>query len=790
MDHLALADPDGATAHTSGVSTLAPGVRLLGEYQGSGFTEPHYLIVRGDGQVLHVSRLLFLVAAAVDGSSSDTEVAGRVSAEYGRTLTGEGVAYLLDVKLRPMGVVADRTPEGTETEPSPARTLPRANPLLALRFRGTVLPARATRALARLLAPMFFPPTVGLAVISLVGVDVWLTTQSSIVGALGSVIVDPPLLLAVLGILLASTLFHELGHAAACAAGGARPGVIGVAVYVVYPAFFTDVTDSYRLGRAGRVRTDLGGVYFNALSIVVLCLVWAETRSPAVLLAIVLVHVEMLQQLLPLGRLDGYFILADLVGIPDLFGRITPILISLLPWRPAHPKVVELRHSARVVVTVWVLTVVPVMAALLALMLWTAPTIAVQTAGSMTTQWSALRVALAGGDAAAAGLAALSLVLLPLPLVGMVWLVGGAGRRLGATVHRTIRSRRARARAPSTPLHPQFRPQFRPQTDPTSTQETTMSAAPSALAERPAPLAPLTPLAPPPPTVMTSVGGARGRRGRRQRLDRLRAETATRFDGSRRVVVLSRKGGVGKTTTALMLGHTLALHRGDRVVALDANPDAGSLGMRLSRDTACTATDLLAERSWVQRYSQLRTFTSQDPRTRLEVVAADGDPRLTYALRREDYAHLIDLLNRHFTLLVVDTGTGVLDDAIQGVLEEADRLVVVVPPAPDGARVAAMTLDWLDEHGHEALAATSVAVVNAVRNPAAGSLAQVEAHFRRRCASVLRIPWDPILASTAEVSLTDLRPATQEAYLELAAAVGAGFPSTTRATRSGFVIAL
>ena len=60
------------------------------------------------------------------------------------------------------------------------------------------------------------------------------------------------------------------------------------------------------------------------------------------------VHLEALQQLLPLGRLDGYFVIADLVGVPDLFGRIGPILRSTLPGGRTHPKVAELRRSARV----------------------------------------------------------------------------------------------------------------------------------------------------------------------------------------------------------------------------------------------------------------------------------------------------------------------------------------------------------------------------------------------------------------------------------------------------------
>ena len=90
---------------------LAPGVTLLGEYQGSGFTEPHYLIVRADQQVLHVSRLLFVVASHIDGRSPLEQVAARVSEEYGRTLDADGVQFLVTAKLQPMGLVAD-APDG------------------------------------------------------------------------------------------------------------------------------------------------------------------------------------------------------------------------------------------------------------------------------------------------------------------------------------------------------------------------------------------------------------------------------------------------------------------------------------------------------------------------------------------------------------------------------------------------------------------------------------------------------------------------------------------------------
>src|SRR4051794_4359076 len=429
---------------------LAPGVSLLGEYQGSGFTEPHYLIVRSDQQVLHVSRLLFVVASHLDGRSSVGEVAERVSEEYGRSLDADGVEFLVTFKLRPMGIAADfaepaEEPESfglpvkaatTSTPPPPARALPRANPLLAIRFRGTLLPAPVTRAVSWLLAPLFHWPVMVVGLLAFVAADVWLFRQASLTGAVGSVLVDPPMLLSVMGILLGATFIHELGHAAACRRGGALPGAIGVAVYIVYPAFFTDVTQSYRLGRAGRVRTDLGGVYFNALTIVGLTALYAQTRSPAVLLAIVFVHVEALQQLLPLGRLDGYFVVADLVGVPDLFGRIGPILRSAIPGRSPDPKVAELRRSARVVVTTWVLVTGPVMLGILAFLIWNAPSITAQVVDAMMRQWDLLLASVQAGDAAGIALSVVSLVLLPLPVLGLAWLVAGIVRRVATAVLR------------------------------------------------------------------------------------------------------------------------------------------------------------------------------------------------------------------------------------------------------------------------------------------------------------------------------------------------------------------
>ena len=260
----------------------------------------------------------------------------------------------------------------------------------------------------------------------------------------------------------------------------------------------------------------------------------------------------------------------------------------------------------------------------------------------------------------------------------------------------------------------------------------------------------------------------------------LTARVKAPIHGARRIAVISRKGGVGKTTTTVMLGHTFASWRGDRVVALDGNPDAGSLGYRVQLETAATVTSLLSERDGIQRYSDVRAYTSQAP-TRLEVIASDDDPRITQALTDRDYRAAIEVLDRHYNLILLDTGTGILDSGIQGILREADQVVVVMPPALDGARVAASTLDWLDQHGYGHLVETAVAVVNGVR-PGKGlvELERVEAYFADRCATTVRIPWDPHLEAGAQTGLDDLRPATRRAYLDVAAAAADAFSTLAR----------
>ncbi|MBO0701367.1 MAG: MinD/ParA family protein, partial [Candidatus Dormibacteraeota bacterium] len=241
----------------------------------------------------------------------------------------------------------------------------------------------------------------------------------------------------------------------------------------------------------------------------------------------------------------------------------------------------------------------------------------------------------------------------------------------------------------------------------------------------------------------------------------------------RRIAVLSRKGGIGKTTTALLLGHELATLRGDHVVALDANPDAGSLGDRIPRETHGTITDILRQAGSLRSYADVRGLTSRAP-SGLEVVASDNDPRITEALGWSDLQRVMNVLSRHYGIIIADTGTGILDPATQGVLAAADQIVVCAAPSIDSSRVTALTLDWLEQNGHRALVENAVVVINGVQD-GIGDVDLLHHYFERRVRAVGRIPFDRQLAQGGETNLDDLAPPTRGAYLTLAGMVAAGF---------------
>ncbi len=411
----------------SGAPSRADGVQLIGEMQGSGYRTPPALARRGDGQTVQLTPLLYATLAALDGHRTYAEVATAVTEATERSVSEDNARQLVE-KLRPTGLVS--LEDGSSPE------LRRSNPLLGLKFKVAVTDPEKTRRLTDPFAALFNLFVLIPVVAVFAWVCWWVLFDKGLASATHEAFARPGLLLAVLAITVFSAGFHEFGHAAGARRGGATPGVMGAGLYLVWPAFYTDVTDSYRLGRAGRLRTDLGGLYFNAIIAVATAGVWWLTHYDALLLLVAAQILQMLRQLLPFVRFDGYHVLADLTGVPDLFHRIGPVLRSIVPWLPAQPDAQALKPWARVVVTVWVVTVVPVLLGVMVLTVLTLPRMVGTAWASAQAQHQQFSAALGEGDLISAAARAVAMVVVVLPVVAFAYVLVRLVRQVGGAVLR------------------------------------------------------------------------------------------------------------------------------------------------------------------------------------------------------------------------------------------------------------------------------------------------------------------------------------------------------------------
>ena len=408
-------DASGPVAPSPDVPVRADGIELIGETKGSGYREPPSLVRRADGQAIQLTRLLYLVLEAIDGHRSVDEVADHASSRFGKLVSPDNVRTLISSQLLPLGLL--RLADGSQPE------VKKADPLLGMRFRYTVTDPHRTRKLTAPFTFLFNPLIVVAVGAAFLAACWWVLMVKGLGSATHDAFANPALVLLVLAVTVLSAGFHEFGHAAAARRGGATPGAMGAGLYLIWPAFFTDVTDSYRLGRGGRIRTDLGGLYFNAIVAVAIMGVWWATGFDALLLVVVTQILQMVRQLLPLVRFDGYHILADATGVPDLFQRIKPTLLGLLPWRRTDAEAEVLKPWARAVVTIWVLVTVPLLLFSLAMMVISLPRLLGTAWASVLKQQSQLAESLTAGDIAGAAVRALAIAAVALPVVGIFYVL-------------------------------------------------------------------------------------------------------------------------------------------------------------------------------------------------------------------------------------------------------------------------------------------------------------------------------------------------------------------------------
>lgn len=279
---------------------------------------------------------------------------------------------------------------------------------------------------------------------------------------------------------------------------------------------------------------------------------------------------------------------------------------------------------------------------------------------------------------------------------------------------------------------------------------------------------------------LTGGGLNLGPSARQREEDELARRISRQLQGSYNTAVLSLKGGIGKTSTTVGVGLTLAEFRGDPPCAIDANPDSGDLVERAlgegiyQQQTPRTITDLLKNIESIDSLTALARYMHHAGR--LHLIAGEQDPEVSDSLTAEEYLRIRKLISGYYSVALTDCGTGVTHNAMKGILQSADNLIIAAGYAVSGAKRARSTLHWLAGHGYEELARNAVVVITD-KDEVSSRVDKdaIEDHLSGICRQLIAVPHDRGVADGDLVTLDVLRPETRRAYREIAAAIVDGY---------------
>jgi len=140
-----------------------------------------------------------------------------------------------------------------------------------------------------------------------------------------------------------SVVVHEFGHSSAVTRFDGKPGSIGAGLYILLPVLYADVSRIWTFRQKQRVIVDLGGIYFQQAVFAGLAFAAVMTGDRSLRAACISIDAMTLVAINPVFRFDGYWVLVDALGMPNLHRQAGSYLKQLmrslvkLQWkRPDH----------------------------------------------------------------------------------------------------------------------------------------------------------------------------------------------------------------------------------------------------------------------------------------------------------------------------------------------------------------------------------------------------------------------------------------------------------------------
>lgn len=281
--------------------------------------QPSYLLIGRRGNYIKLSSSAFLLLRSVSGGMSFAALAERLSEQQARRVRTEDVEAAYQHVIQHITAIeqtAKRNPTG-------------------FWFRLVLMPAGLVERISRYLSFLFHPVVASLVLLGMLALIVLRHND-----IMAPIFPADAGLVSVIVLFLISMVGHEFGHASACVRYGLKPSEIGCALYWIYPVFYSNVNAVWQLPRRQRVVVDIAGVYFQFIIGALYLLFYVFTGWEPAKIAIAVILYSCLFTLNPVLKFDGYWFVADLLGVVNLWkqpGRILQQLHARLRGRPVPP---------------------------------------------------------------------------------------------------------------------------------------------------------------------------------------------------------------------------------------------------------------------------------------------------------------------------------------------------------------------------------------------------------------------------------------------------------------------